>query len=464
MKFQNIIMAMMLLPLLIFTNCNSDDENGPDADNTLVTSSTPAQDAEEVNVNTTIEFTFSQDMDASTINVSSITLLAGTIPITGDVSYESKVATFTPTSDLAFSTKYTAIVSTLATSASGNVLDTAYTLSFTTAAVVDELAPFINSTDPIDNEMGVFRNKTVSILFNEPMDPATINENTFMVNKGTTDVAGEIKYEGTTAIFTPAAHFESNTIYTVTLTTGAKDLAGNTVAESSTWVFTTSETSAVLSVVDLGTAANYVILAKTAINNSSTSAITGDLGLSPAATSYITGLALTDFTGYATSAQVTGKVYASDMAAPTPVNLTTAVENMITAYNDAAGRPTPDFLELATGSIGGLTLTKGLYKWTNSVNIATDITISGTADDVWIFQIAGDLSQSTDVNIILSGGAQASNIFWQVAGEATLGATSHFEGNILSMTGITYLTGASMNGRALAQTAVILDANTITKL
>ena len=103
----------------------------------------------------------------------------------------------------------------------------------------------------------------------------------------------------------------------------------------------------------MGTAGNYVILAKTAINNVPTSAITGDLGLSPAATSYITGFSLTDFTGYATSAQVTGKVYAADMVSPTPTNLTTAVQNMITAYNDAAGRPSPDYLELGTGNIGG---------------------------------------------------------------------------------------------------------------
>lgn len=105
-----------------------------------------------------------------------------------------------------------------------------------------------------------------------------------------------------------------------------------------------------------------MILAKSAITNISTSAITGDLGLSPAATSYITGLSLTDATGYATSAQVTGSIFAADMADPTPITLTTAVENMITAYNDAAGRPSPDFLELLTGSIGGQTLTSGLYK------------------------------------------------------------------------------------------------------
>eukprot|EP00918_Siedleckia_nematoides_P051127 GHVU01111917.1.p1 GENE.GHVU01111917.1~~GHVU01111917.1.p1 ORF type:complete len:161 (+),score=11.92 GHVU01111917.1:27-485(+) len=151
------------------------------------------------------------------------------------------------------------------------------------------------------------------------------------------------------------------------------------------------------------------------------------------------------------------------MAPPTNTNLTTAVENMITAYNDAAGRPTPDFLELGTGSIGGMTLDAGLYKWTNTLSMASDVTLSGSADDVWIFQVAGDMTMSSAVNITLTGGAQAKNIFWQVAGSVSLGTTSHFEGVILSMTGITMQTGATVNGRLLAQTAVILDSNAVTK-
>jgi hypothetical protein len=171
---------------------------------------------------------------------------------------------------------------------------------------------------------------------------------------------------------------------------------------------------------------------------------------------------LTNATGYATSSQVTGKLFAADMVSPTSSNLTTAVENMITAYNDAAGRPTPDFLELATGNIGGRTLTQGLYKWTSTVTLPSDVVISGGANDVWIFQISGDLTVSNGVKITLTGGAQAKNIFWQVAGQATVGTTAHFEGIILSMTGITFQTGASLNGRALAQTAVILDGSTIT--
>lgn len=149
------------------------------------------------------------------------------------------------------------------------------------------------------------------------------------------------------------------------------------------------------------------------------------------------------------------------MADPTPMNLTTAVENMETAYDDAAGRTAPDFVELYTGEIGGKTLTSGLYKWSNTVSISDDVTFSGDENDVWILQIAENVTMSSDVSITLTGGAQAKNIFWQVAGEVTIGTTSHFEGIILSMTGITLNTGASLNGRILAQTAAIFDANTV---
>lgn len=324
--------------------------------------------------------------------------------------------------------------------------------------------PTISSTIPQNNANEVARNKTISVVFSEAMDASTINATTFTVKQGTASVIGAVDYADGTATFTPTNTLVSNTLYSVKISTGAKSVTGIPLSSATEWNFTTGATSAIIAAVNLGASANYVILAKTAINNSSTSAITGDLGLSPAATTFVTGLSLTDATGYATSTQVTGRVYAADMASPTPVNLTTAVNDMITAYNDAAGRPTPDFVELGTGNIGGMTLTAGLYKWTSSVTIPTDVTITGGANDVWIFQISGDLSQSAAMSVTLNGGAQAKNIYWQVAGEATFGANAHFEGNILSMTGITFLTNATFNGRALAQSAVILDSNTMTKV
>jgi hypothetical protein len=322
--------------------------------------------------------------------------------------------------------------------------------------------PTVTSTYPSNNVTGVARNQPIEFTFSQAMDSSTINNSTFTLMQDSTHIPGVVTYSGTTAVFTPSAVLTADSTYTATITTGAKNLAGMGLVKNSVWTFTTGGTVSTLAVVNLGEAGSYVIVAKTAINNSSTSVITGNLGLSPAATSYITGLSLTNATGYATSAQVTGNIYAADMASPTPINLTTAINNMDSAYTDAAGRPLPDFSELGTGNLGGLTLVPGLYKWTSNVTIPTNITIAGGPTDVWIFQISGNLTMSSAVKITLSGGAEASNIFWQIAGQATLGTTSHFEGIILSMTGITLQTGASMNGRALAQTAVILDANTIT--
>ena len=218
--------------------------------------------------------------------------------------------------------------------------------------------------------------------------------------------------------------------------------------------------------VNLGTAGDYVILAKSGISTVPPSAVTGDLGVSPIDSTAITGFSLIlDSSGqFSISSQVTGKVYAPDNASPTPVSLTTAVSDMQTAYTDAAGRTLPDYTELGSGNIGGLTLAPGLYKWGTDVTIPTDVTLSGGPNAVWIFQIAGNLTIAGATSVILSGGAQARNIFWQVAGGVgvDLGTTSQFDGIILSQAGINLQTGASINGRLLAQTAVTLDANAVT--
>jgi hypothetical protein len=215
--------------------------------------------------------------------------------------------------------------------------------------------------------------------------------------------------------------------------------------------------------VDLGTAGTFAILAKERVTNVPTSDITGNIGLSPAAASLFSGFAqdLPAGGAFSTAAQVTGNVYASDYAVPTPANLTTAIGDMEAAYTDAAGRPTPDHTELADGNIGGLTLPPGLYKWSGAVTIPGNVTLAGNANDVWIFQIAGGITQASGARVILSGTALPQNIFWQVAGIVAIGTTAHMEGVVLSQTAITLNTGATANGRLLAQTAVTLAGNTI---
>jgi len=233
---------------------------------------------------------------------------------------------------------------------------------------------------------------------------------------------------------------------------------GSSMEKSSDLQLKEATIGAVIDSVNLGVAGNFVILSKTGITSVYKSTITGDIGTSP-----ITGAAMV-----VSCTEVTGSIYSVDAAGPackttSATMLTSAIGDMQTAYTDAAGRSNPDFLNLGAGTIGGTTLLRGLYKWTSSVNIPTDITISGSPTDVWIFQVAGTLKMGSSVRINLVGGALAKNIFWQVAGAVTCGTTSHFEGNILGQTGINLQTGATINGRMLAQTAVTLQMNTVTK-
>ena len=218
--------------------------------------------------------------------------------------------------------------------------------------------------------------------------------------------------------------------------------------------------------VNLGTAGDFVLLAKTGISVTGVASIVGNIGISPAAATYITGFGLImDGSGeYATSSLVTGKIYSADYTDPTPTKMTTAVGDMETAYTSAAGRTEPDYTELYSGDITGRTLSAGLYKWGTGVTVSSGgVTISGTAHDVWIFQIAQNLELASGAIVTLSGGALASNIFWQVAGQVTLGTTAAMKGVILCQTAIVMSTGATLSGRGLAQTAITLDANTITK-
>jgi len=214
--------------------------------------------------------------------------------------------------------------------------------------------------------------------------------------------------------------------------------------------------------VDLGTAGNYTILAKSGISTTGTTSILGDIGVSPAAATSITGFGLIlDASGtFATSTLLVGKAFAADYTAPTPAKLTSAVSDMQTAYTDAAGRA-PTVTELGAGTLTDLTLVPGVYKWTSAVTIPTDLTLAGSASSVWIFQIAGTLDIAAAKQVILRGGAQPKNIFWQVTGAVTLGMTSRFKGVILGQTGITMNTGAVLDGKALAQTAVTLQSNTV---
>ena len=219
--------------------------------------------------------------------------------------------------------------------------------------------------------------------------------------------------------------------------------------------------------INLGGAAIYTILSKTGISTTGLSSVTGNIGVSPAAATGITGFGLVmdgsgTFSKSNPTSLVSGNVYAADYTAPTPSNISTAVSDMETAFTTANGLTTSVITELGAGDITGMTLVPGLYKWSTGLLIsASGVTLTGNANDTWVFQIAQGMTVADGANIHLAGGAQAKNIYWITASDAVLGSTVNFNGNILSQTLISINTGSTVTGRLLGQTAVTLNAATV---
>lgn len=433
----------------------------------VVSSTVPSNAATGVAIGGNIAVTFSEAMDPATVTTSTFTLNQGATVVSGVVSYVGNTATFTPSSSLASSTIYTAAITTGVKDLAGNALADTKTWNFTTGVAADTTAPTVSSTIPANAATATAVNANVTATFSEAMDPVTVTTATFTLSQGATVVSGAVTSPSTTtATFNPTSDLVAGTIYTAAITTGVKDLAGNALALTKTWSFTTAAavTTGQLP-VDLGLAGNYAILAKSGISTVPASVVTGDIGVSPIDSTAITGFSLImDSTGtFSTASQVIGKAYAADYTSPTPANLTTAVSNMEAAYTDAAGRTTPDFTELGAGDISGMTVVPGLYKWSTGVLISSDVTLNGGPNDVWIFQIAGGITQASATHVILTGGALPKNVFWQAASGVALDTTAHMEGVILSQTAISLATGATVNGRLLAQTAVTLDSDVVTQ-
>ena len=347
--------------------------------------------------------------------------------------------------------------------------------------LVAQVAPAVIFTNPISDAINVptsinSSKNTVTgtaptATFSRPMNPATIDsvqpgqQHTFsLVDSFGNNVAGIVSMDvtNTVATFTPMTWaLNANTAYVATISTTAATAGGVALAKPVSWTFTTKNVPFTSQApVDLGTAGTFAILSKTGVTDVYASVVNGDVGSSP-----ITGAAV-----LLTCPEVaTGTIYTVDAAGPIACRttnatfLTAAIGDMQLAYTNAAGRSLPDATELGAGQIGGLTLTPGLYKWSSNVLISNDVTLSGGPNDVWIFQIAGQITQASATRVSLAGGALAKNIFWQAAGGVAIGTTAHFEGVLLGKTLIAVKTGASVNGRLLAQTAVTLQKNAVTQ-
>ena len=316
----------------------------------------------------------------------------------------------------------------------------------TVQPTLDTVAPTVSSTNPGNGAVGV---AVISATFSEPMNASTITTASFtVVGLGASAVPGTVAYNASAdvATFTPNNALSLNSGFTATITTGAKDAAGNPLATNHAWSFTTLGSPSAQGAVALGGAGAFAVLAGSTVTNTGGSSLTGDLGVSP-------GTAVTGFP----PGLLTGAMHAGD------VTSAAGIADLTTAYNDAAGRTLAP-VTLA-GNLGGLTLPPGLYKSTSSLAISSgDLTLDaqGDANAVFIFQMASTLTTTTGRAVILSGGAKAANVFWQVGSSATLGTSSVFKGTIMADQSISLNTGASLSGRALARIgAVTLAGNAV---
>jgi len=444
----------------------------PDTTPPTVSSVIPANLATAVPINKKIAATFSEAMDPLTITNMTFTLKNDVTPVSGTVTYAGLVATFTPTSNLAVNTLYTATITTGAKDLARNALVVNKVWTFTTGTTADTTRPTISSTNPADNDLDVATNQKITATFSEAMDPLTLTKATFTLKNGLTPVTGTVVCVGDTATFTPASDLTPNTLYTVTITIGAKDLAGNALAGNYVWHFTTG-TGAFIIVhqdpVPLGSCSTFAILASAAITNIPTSNITGDVGLTPDAGSNITG-----FSSPGTCPEVTGIVYAVDGTGPacatiSPTILTNAKAAALTAFDNAraAVRGTPQAI---SGDLNGLTLYPGLYESGSSLEISPGghlyLDAQGDSSAIFVIRSATTITTEATSQVVLTKAAKATNVYWTAGSAVTLGANSVMKGTMIAGTALSLLTGANLEGRALNQgpsaAAVTLDASTIT--
>jgi len=459
----------------------------PDTTAPTVSSTIPVNAATGVAINSAMTAVFSEAMAPLTITTATFTLAQGITPVAGAVTYAGVTATFTPAANLAVSTVYTATITTGAKDLAGNALAVNKVWSFTTGAAPDITAPTVILVNPADLATGVAINSAVHATFSEAMNPLTISTANFKV----AGVIGLVTYNAITKIatFTPATDLAVNTTYTATITTGVADLAGNTMAVDKVWSFTTAAAPIVLPVVNLRTVAPFGTFGGTAgmTNQGIGTVINGDIGTIATTTSTVTGFHDTEgdiFTETGSNiGAVNGTIYTctNSITGPnsTGVNAaycalaTQARLDAETAYLFLATMPSTGVL---AGNLAGTTINPGVYTNASSVLIqGGDLTLDalGDANAVFVFQIGSTLTlggpgAAFPQSIILAGGAQAKNVFWQVGTFATInaGGGGTMVGTIITQAGVSFSTVGNvalvtLNGRALSLGASVTMVNTV---
>ncbi len=395
-----------------------------------------------VGTNRKIGVVFSKPMDPGSIN-SSTFVVAG---VPGTVSYDqvNSIALFKSTAEYAVNTKYNASITTGAKDLSGTPLAAAFDFHFTTRANSDKSPPDISAVNVAAGATCMPLNQKISVTFDEQMDPLTIDSNTVFI----VGVAGVTTYDvvNQIATFTPSADLAAKTTYTIMVTTGVKDMGEVPLAAPYSQKFTTGPCKTGIPAVALCPfIGRCAILAGSAITNTGSTTVSGDVEISP-------GTSVTGFPPGLAS----GKIHIADGTA------TKAQAALTAGYVDAAGRSGGSSV---SGDIVGRTFTTGVYNSTSSLGLTGDVTLDAQGDSsaVFIFQIGSTLTTGSGSKVILANGAKACNVYWQVGSSATLGTNSVFKGQILALTSITITTGVNLEGRALARNgAVTLDSDVIT--
>ena len=449
----------------------------------MVTSTDPSNDAINVFLNKVVSANFNMPMKSSTINTTSYTVKQGTTAIAGTVSYSGTTAVFTPTQPLTPNTVYTATIAKSVTNLDNTTLIGDYVWKFTTGALV---APTVTSTDPLDKATGISLNKTITANFSMIMDPSTITPLNFTLKQGTTIITGAVTYTGSTASFKPTNPLLEGKIYTATITTGAKSATGVPLANDYVWNFTTLVLNAPIPATGLffGVFGGNAGITNQGLNTRINNGGIGTTAASTLVTGFTDKLASPNEVYTVTplnNGLVFGGIYT---AAPMPGNALKAqkaLEGLNEAralWNSISPASKPGGSDQGSGELGGLTLAAGVYKSASGTYKITngDLTLSGSATDVWIFQAESSLtvgSPAATRNVKLTGGALAKNVYWYVGSAATINYAGGgvMTGNILAEDGVTLSSPGSsttlpgqetiLNGRAISLIASVTMVNTI---
>jgi ice-binding like protein/Big-like domain-containing protein len=449
----------------------------------MVVLTSPANNATGVSLNTAINASFNERMNPLTINTTTFTLKQGLTTVLGTVTYSDTTASFSPLTNLAINTTYTATISKAVKDSMGNAMKADYVWSFTTGNAIDITPPTAISTNPVNTETGVAIDTKVTVLFSEPMNSLTINNTTFLLKHGATAVSGIVTYLDSTATFSPLSNLLSNTTYTATITTGAKDLAGNALVSNYVWSFTTGQS---VSRPSLGSASIFGAFGGSAgITNQGLNTIINNGSISTTAVS-------TSITGFHDGTtgdvytqtplnvgDVTGRIYTAPPFPGTSTSFAIATQGLsdaTNAYLSISPASKPGGTDPGAGELGGLTLAPGIYKSASGTFKITNgnLTLDAMGDPnaVWIFQTAAGLTvgiagPTGARSVILINGAIPANVFWYVGSAATINGAGGgtMVGTIISSAGITFSTAGNavqtvLNGRALSLNASVTMVNT----